>query len=189
MTFTVRDAVLKVQTCLLGKICRCLHEATIWIGGIVAGEFRELVLCLHEFVRGIRLVKQRRADERPGVPIGLVGLLTQIDRLDTGCHARELAARTRLDPSTVSRAVASLVTEGLVERRPDPADKRAHVLALTPDGRKTLTDTHAWYAGLLERALAGWTPDEVAAFSAGLNRFTRDIEVALANHDTMEAAR
>ncbi|MGK5739408.1 MarR family winged helix-turn-helix transcriptional regulator [Micromonospora sp. URMC 103] len=149
----------------------------------------DLVLRLHDFLRGIRLVKQRRAEERPAVPVGLVGILTQIDRLTDGCHARELALHTRLDPSTVSRAVAALVTDGLVERRPDPADKRAHVLALTPDGRRTLTEAQEWYAGLLGRALAGWTADEVAALSAGLRRFTRDIEVALAHHDTMEAAR
>ena len=95
----------------------------------------------------------------------------------------------QLGPSTVSRAVATLVSHGLVERRPDPSDKRAHVLALTPDGRTALADTYDWYAGVLARALAGWTPDEVAAFNAALHRFTRDIEVALGNNDNLEAAR
>ncbi|MFD0784551.1 MarR family winged helix-turn-helix transcriptional regulator [Micromonospora azadirachtae] len=150
---------------------------------------RELVRRLQGLLRGVRLIKQRRAEERPVIPLGLVGILTQLDGLADGCHARELALRARLDPSTVSRAVATLVSHGLVERRPDPVDRRAQVLALTPDGRTALTDTHDWYARLFDRALAGWTADEVAALSAGLRRFTRDLEVALENHENLEAAR
>ncbi|MEU4675539.1 MarR family transcriptional regulator [Micromonospora sp. NPDC023737] len=150
---------------------------------------RELVHRLQGLLRGVRLIKQRRAEERPIIPLGLVGILSQLDGLADGCHARELALRARLDPSTVSRAVATLVSHGLVERRPDPVDRRAQVLALTPDGRTALTDTHDWYARLLDRALAGWTADEVAALSAGLRRFTRDLEVALENHENLEAAR
>ncbi|MET7750481.1 MarR family transcriptional regulator [Micromonospora sp. NPDC005367] len=150
---------------------------------------RELVRRLQDLLRGVRLIKQRRAEERPVIPLGLVGILAQLDGLADGCHARELALRARLDPSTVSRAVATLVSHSLVERRPDPVDRRAQVLALTPDGRTALTDTHDWYARLLDRALAGWTADEVAALSAGLRRFTRDLEVALENHENLEAAR
>ncbi|WP_328850071.1 MarR family transcriptional regulator [Micromonospora globbae] len=155
----------------------------------MSSDVRELVRRMHDFLRSVRLVKQRRADEQPRVPLGAVGILAQIDRLAAGCHARELAMRAQLDPSTVSRAIATLVSHGLVERRPDPSDKRAHVLALTPDGRTALADTYDWYAGVLARALAGWTPDEVAAFNAALHRFTRDIEVALGNNDNLEAAR
>ncbi|MFC3505256.1 MarR family winged helix-turn-helix transcriptional regulator [Micromonospora krabiensis] len=158
---------------------------------------RDLGLRLQDLVRSVRLLRQRRADERPAVPVGLVGILLQIDRLATGCHARELAARTRLDPSTVSRAVAALVSHGLVERRPDPTDKRASFLAVTPAGRAALADTYGWYGEVLDKALACWAPGEVAAFAAALDRFTHDIEVALAtpetltlaNNDNLEAAR
>ncbi|WP_207915400.1 MarR family winged helix-turn-helix transcriptional regulator [Micromonospora sp. 15K316] len=155
----------------------------------MGGDVRELVRRLQDLLRSIRLIKQRRAEEQPGIPLGLVGILSQIDGLADGCHARELALRARLDPSTVSRAVAALVAYGLVERRSDPADRRAYALAVTPEGRTALTDTQDWYARLLDRALAGWTADEVVAFGAGLHRFTRDLEVALDNHDNLEAAR
>ncbi|MEV4657298.1 MarR family transcriptional regulator [Micromonospora sp. NPDC049301] len=150
--------------------------------------FRELGLRLYDLARSVRLLKQRRADERPAVPPGLVGMLVQIHQLSSGCHAHELAQRTRLDPSTVSRSVAALVGHDLVERRPDPTDKRASVLAITPAGRAALAGTHSWYGEVLERALADWTPGEVEAFTAALDRFTRDLEVALA-HDKLEAAR
>ncbi|MEV0429186.1 MarR family transcriptional regulator [Micromonospora sp. NPDC050495] len=146
---------------------------------------RELGTRLQELLTGVRLLKQRRSHHQPAVPPGLVGLLRQID----GCQARDLAERSRLDPSTVSRAVATLVADGLVERTADPDDRRASRLTLTEAGRTALADTEDWYGRVLAGALADWTPDEVTAFSVALGRFTRDLEVALAHHDNLEDAR
>ncbi|WP_197698170.1 MarR family winged helix-turn-helix transcriptional regulator [Micromonospora viridifaciens] len=149
---------------------------------------RELGTRLHGLLTGVRLLRQRRVDERPAVPSGLVGLLMLIDRCASGCHARDLAERGRLDPSTVSRAVAALVAHGLVDRRTDPIDRRASQLTITPAGRAALAETSDWYGQVLNRALADWTPDQVTEFSAALGRFTRDLEVALAHHDNQEDA-
>ncbi|MET8231998.1 MarR family winged helix-turn-helix transcriptional regulator [Micromonospora sp. NPDC005298] len=152
---------------------------------------RELGLRLYDLVRSVRLLKQRRADERPAIPPGMLGTLVQIDQLSSDCHARDLVDRTRLDASTISRSVTALVAQGLVERRPDPTDRRATFLAVTPAGRAALADSHRWYGEVIERALTDWTPDEVAALVAALGRFAGDIEVALGNNDndTLEAAR
>lgn len=46
-----------------------------------------------------------------------------------------LAEAVLADPSTVSRHVAQLVALGHLERRPDPADGRATVIAVTESGR------------------------------------------------------
>jgi DNA-binding MarR family transcriptional regulator len=51
-----------------------------------------------------------------------------------------------------AKVVASLVDEGLVERRADPDDRRAAVLGLTPDGRRFLADAEAAY----QTIEAGW---------------------------------
>ncbi|MEU3453427.1 MarR family transcriptional regulator [Micromonospora sp. NPDC006766] len=150
---------------------------------------RELGTRLRDLLTGVRLLRQRREDERPAVPSGLVGLLMLLDRRAGGCHARELAEWGRLDPSTVSRAVAALVAHGLVQRRTDPTDRRASQLTITPAGRDALTETDDWYEQVFTRALAGWTPGEVAALSTALDRFTRDLEVALAHHDNRKDAR
>lgn len=47
----------------------------------------------------------------------------------------ELAQRTALDKMQVSRALQRLERDGLVERRPDPADRRNLVVRLRPPGR------------------------------------------------------
>jgi DNA-binding MarR family transcriptional regulator len=149
----------------------------------------ELGTRLHGLSRALRLIRQRHGGTRSTVPMATFGLLLQIDQLAGDCHARELAAHAGLDPSTVSRGVASLAAHGLIERRPDPDDGRASVLALTAAGRAALAETWNWYGQVLDRALADWSPAEVSAFSSLLGRFTDDIENALGHHDTLEAAR
>jgi DNA-binding MarR family transcriptional regulator len=49
---------------------------------------------------------------------------------------RELARRLRSDPSNVTGLVDRLEARGLVERRPDPHDRRIKGLALTPAGAR-----------------------------------------------------
>ncbi|MDR7278048.1 MarR family winged helix-turn-helix transcriptional regulator [Catenuloplanes atrovinosus] len=142
----------------------------------------ELIRLLQEQQRVLRLAKQARPAD--GVPPGLIGLLAELDRMaGQGCHLKELAAHTYLDPSTVSRAVAHLVSLGYVARTPDPGDRRASVLSVTPAGREVLAETHDWFGTVAAAALAGWTPMEIADFAAMLARFSRDMTTYLSKED------
>lgn len=49
----------------------------------------------------------------------------------------ELAEQLRIAPRSVTEVVDDLAARGLVERRPDPADRRATLVALTGEGRAT----------------------------------------------------
>jgi DNA-binding MarR family transcriptional regulator len=152
------------------------------------GATAELGMRLYDLLKAIRVVKQRHSAGRPPVPVGLLALLAllaEADRLAAGCHARELAAQAALDQSTVSRAVGALVAGGLVAREPDQHDGRASVLVVTPAGHAALEANLRWYEEVFTRALDGWAPEEVAAFSQALERFAG----ALISLDTMEAAR
>ena len=73
-------------------------------------------------------------------------------------RAGALAECMQSDPSTVSRQVAALVKDGLLERRADPADGRASLLVLTEKADAVLADHDrvrleyfAQHAGRLER--------------------------------------
>lgn len=48
-----------------------------------------------------------------------------------------LAEQLNLDKSTLSRTVDSLVKQGLVERLPDPQDRRYMIVRLSPQGKQT----------------------------------------------------
>ena len=142
----------------------------------VAAELRER---LHQVLQAVRRLKAQPAPVAPG----LVSVLGAID----GCHLKDLAERNALDPSTVSRAVTTLVQHGLVRRTADPADGRASILRLTESGEATLRDTHDRYDALLAQALSGWSAADLATFCALLERFAGDLSIA--TNPTLEAAR
>jgi DNA-binding MarR family transcriptional regulator len=76
----------------------------------------------------------------------------------------ELAARLGLTLPTVSGVLADLDRAGLVERRPDPADRRRTIAAIA-DAQATLVDE--WLdgaAGPLARVLDKLSPSEQQAF-------------------------
>lgn len=49
---------------------------------------------------------------------------------------RRLAQKLKCEPSNVTGIVDRLETRGLVERRPDPADRRVKLAAATDEGRR-----------------------------------------------------
>ncbi|WP_297080955.1 MarR family winged helix-turn-helix transcriptional regulator [uncultured Demequina sp.] len=53
---------------------------------------------------------------------------------EVGPSQRELAERLRLDPSQIVALVDALESGGYVERRQDPADRRARTVTATPAG-------------------------------------------------------
>ena len=75
---------------------------------------------------------------------------------------RDLAAYLRLDPSQVVALVDGLQSRGLVERQPDPADRRANVVVATDAGRD-----------LFARAAEGAREAELG-IHAGLSEAERD---------------
>lgn len=59
-----------------------------------------------------------------------------LERLADGPHrTTELALNAHVSQPTASAALASLEANGLVVREPDPADRRATLIALTEEGR------------------------------------------------------
>jgi DNA-binding MarR family transcriptional regulator len=87
-----------------------------------------------------------------------------------------LAAAVHSDPSTVSRQVAALVRDGLVERRADQDDGRASLLAATPAGLALLEDQRRRMGIALAKVVQHWTPEDLDSFVELLERFVLDHE-------------
>src|SRR3989442_1450391 len=85
-----------------------------------------------------------------------------------------LAERMESDPSTVSRQVAALVRDGLVERQADPMDGRATLLVLTGRADAVLADHYDKRNRHFARMLADWNERDIKRFSVLLERFTDD---------------
>jgi DNA-binding MarR family transcriptional regulator len=69
-----------------------------------------------------------------------------------GCSQRELAEIIEVRPITLGRQIDLLEAAGLIERRPDPLDRRAVCLYLTAKSRARLDQLHEIGEGIYERA-------------------------------------
>jgi DNA-binding MarR family transcriptional regulator len=74
----------------------------------------------------------------------------------------ELAARERIQRPTVTRIVAGLEEEGLVQRTRDPQDRRSSLVALSPAGRELLARGRTRKDAYLARRLRELDADERA---------------------------
>jgi DNA-binding MarR family transcriptional regulator len=87
-----------------------------------------------------------------------------------------LAELACTDASTISRQTTALVERGLVERRPDPDDGRAALLAATDRGRELFRQMRDERDALIADVLSDWDRTDVRALAVLLGRFTNDLE-------------
>ncbi len=119
------------------------------------------------FARRARASAGRMHPELSLVSYTLLGHLEE----SGGCRATDLASHHVLDKSTVSRQVAALERDGLIERRVDPEDHRVHVLHLTDAGRDLLAQVTRSRRVAFRERLAGWSQDDLARFASYLLRY------------------
>jgi DNA-binding MarR family transcriptional regulator len=123
------------------------------------------------FVRLVNAWKQRtREDPGGGDRVLLARLVTCGPR-----RATDLAADTMLDLSTVSRQIRSLVDRGLVERRPDPEDRRGALLSATPSGVLAFQHYRDQRNEKLARILEAWPAEDRHQLVRLFGRFNDDL--------------
>jgi len=87
-----------------------------------------------------------------------------------------LAECVHSDVSTVSRQASMLAQHDLVEKLPDPDDRRAAMLSLTPAGKALIerlrTQRGEWFRSMLQ----DWSETEAEQFAAQLDRFAGALE-------------
>ncbi|GAA3691181.1 hypothetical protein GCM10023081_30760 [Arthrobacter ginkgonis] len=79
-----------------------------------------------------------------------------------GLRLKELAERLRIAPRSATEVVDQLEAKGLVERRPDPADRRATRVFLTAAGRQLHAEVAAARREQSERYFAALSPADRA---------------------------
>ena len=94
-------------------------------------------------------------------PSGSAAVLTLLGRYGDMRMSR-LAELLSVDMSVTSRHVAHLADRGLIDRSPDPADKRSRILHLTPAGLTRLEDLSERTTQLLAERMSDWSDEEVA---------------------------
>jgi DNA-binding MarR family transcriptional regulator len=135
---------------------------------------------VRDLVRAMRKSKARMTpDGRDDVESATHAVLHMVA---TGgpMRASELAGCVHSDLSTVSRQVAGLVADGLLERRADPVDGRASLLALTEAGEAAVAAREASRLAFFARVLDGWAEGDLRQFAGMLSQFTASYDHELA---------
>ncbi len=83
---------------------------------------RDLMFLLHDVARLIRVDADKRASAH-GMTRAQWGILIWLER-QPGLSQKELAEILEVEPISVARLIDRLESRGMVERRPDPKDRR-----------------------------------------------------------------
>ena len=86
-------------------------------------------------------------------------------------RASALAEEFHLDKGAVSRRLSHLDELGFVERTPDPADGRATLVAVTPEGKQQLAQAEEHRQTWLEERMNGWSEADLDLLVTMLGRY------------------
>jgi len=120
-----------------------------------------------------RLLRARFDQALENAQLGLTaGEARALVHIGMGEPSRQtaLAARMGVEPMTLVGFLDRLETAGLVVREPDPSDRRAKLVRLTPQAQPLLERVVALLSGVREAAMSGFRPDEIELFKSMLAR-------------------
>ncbi|MFI5429687.1 MarR family winged helix-turn-helix transcriptional regulator [Aeromicrobium sp. UC242_57] len=123
---------------------------------------------LRRYLDGAREV----VDDVPGGPRGFQVL--SVSSEGACSNQATIAQRLGIDRTVMTYLVDDLEKAGLVERRPDPADRRARQVVLTPRGEKILAEASDRLHDIERTVLGALSEDEAAVFRTLLGRTVVD---------------
>jgi DNA-binding MarR family transcriptional regulator len=107
-------------------------------------------------------------------------------KFNEGIGQAALAALLDMEPMTLCRHVDRMEASGLVERQPDPNDRRARKLYTTEAGRAQLEPMRDRAAAVYEQVQAGLSAEERAILQKGLRTVIANLSGAGAAADAEE---
>jgi DNA-binding MarR family transcriptional regulator len=100
---------------------------------------------------------RRRLRRTFGITLPRFDLLAQLDKAPAGMTLGELSERMMVSNGNLTGLAERLAAQGLLDRRPSPKDRRAQIVSLTPEGRRTFRT--------MARANADWMAELFADLS------------------------
>lgn len=101
-----------------------------------------------------------------------------------GINQGGLADLLEVEPITLCRMIDRLEDSGMVERRRDPADRRAWQIFLTKAAQPVITKLHDLADDLFEGALSGLDTADRDALTASLHQIRDNLSHPLAANET-----
>ncbi|SFE61851.1 DNA-binding transcriptional regulator, MarR family [Actinopolyspora alba] len=127
---------------------------------------------------GMRQLALQRAQHGSELSTSGTGLLSELVHGGES-RASDLAHHRVVDTSVVSRQLAQLEQEGMIERRPDPTDRRVSLLRATERGRAALEERERQKARWLSEAvLNDWDESRLTELDELLRALSDDLLIA-----------
>lgn len=120
----------------------------------------DLPFMLHDVARLMRTRFDQRAREWGMTRAQCVTLIKLECR--PGLSQTELAAILEVEPITVARLIDRLEASGMVERRPDPSDRRMHRLHLLPPAAPVLKEIDKYREAAVAQLRSAVPPEDWA---------------------------
>jgi DNA-binding MarR family transcriptional regulator len=117
-----------------------------------------LLTCSQLIEREVRA----RLGQRFDTTLPRFDLMSQLWRYPAGLKMNELSRHLMVTGGNVTGIVDPLEQDGLVERTPEPADRRAYRVRLTRAGRKAFAEMARAHEGWIVELLGGLTRREQA---------------------------
>jgi DNA-binding MarR family transcriptional regulator len=130
-----------------------------------------IVRVYHKVVRKL----ERRLDEH-GLALAHFEMLVKLSMAE-GMTQQELAARLLVTKGNVCVLLDRLESNGWVERREHPEDRRANKLFLTKQGRKLLDEVLPEHMKLIKETLSVMSISQQKAVHEALDRVDQSVEL------------
>jgi DNA-binding MarR family transcriptional regulator len=127
---------------------------------------RDLLSNVITLARLIRTEVDKRARAH-GMTRAQWGILIRLD-MQPGLLQKELAEQLEVEPITVARLIDRLESRGMVERRPDPTDRRCWRLHLTGESRPLLGEIGVQLDDVARLLCIDLPPDTLETVSAAI---------------------
>ena len=148
---------------------------------------RDLLFLLHDVARLLRVDADKRA-RLNNMTRAQWGILIWLKR-QPGISQKELAEFLEVEPITVARLIDRLEARGMVERRPDPRDRRIWRLHLLPAAWAILDDIYDQRAELSRILTRGVSRGDLDGMTEVLLRMKANLtQEAQASRRLAEAA-
>lgn len=150
---------------------------------------RDLMFLLHDVARLLRVDADKRARQH-GMTRAQWAILIWLER-QPGISQKELSEILEVEPISVARLIDRLEARGMVERRPDPRDRRIWRLHLLPPASDVLREIDRQLADITRIATAGIDENSIEIMTEALMRMkatlTQDSHASRRGTEPVEA--
>ncbi len=147
---------------------------------------REFAFLINDVARMLRTYADQRA-RRLGITRAQWAVMARLEHAE-GLKQSELAEMLDLQPITLTRLVDRLCANGMIERRPDPNDRRAKRLHLTPLARPLMDRLADLGQDMMSTVLQGFDVETIERMIGELSVAKDNLKGAIARKPAEKTA-